>query len=215
LLGGLLPGAIGRASAPTPAPGDARHVIPIQPSACFAAPAAGTAIADLDADDAADIATACRDDGSRYEVRVELSRGTEEVFSFRSPQPLLTLVAYDIDGDHDLDLIAEPAFSDEIVAVWLNDGQGRFTATNPDGFPRRLPASRVAASSFLRPTTLSLVSVPSPRRPFAARTAAVPFLIPPPDAGGGGRPADHTPPSPVVWSASPRAPPSSPLPLLN
>lgn len=46
------------------------------------------------------------------------------------------LLPVDLDHDADLDLVLHEAFTDRPLAIWLNDGHGRFTR---DASPRRLP----------------------------------------------------------------------------
>src|SRR6476661_8302862 len=46
---------------------------------------------------------------------------------------------FDVDHDNDLDIVVTPALTGEVLAVWLNDGFGRFTPAAHD-HPRRLDA---------------------------------------------------------------------------
>jgi len=67
------------------------------------------------------------------------------------------LLPVDLDQDADLDLVLRESITDRPVAVWLNDGHGRFT---PDAAPRRLPQeNRSSWQSAPRPAS-PLVDVP-------------------------------------------------------
>ena len=77
-------------------------------------------------------------------------------------QPAL-LLPVDLDHDADLDLVLHEALTERPVAVWLNDGHGRFTR---DAAPRRLPqenrsrwlaAPRPAGPQFDVPPSAELV----------------------------------------------------------
>jgi hypothetical protein len=94
------------------------------------------AIADFDADGAPDIAIADRttSSGSRYNIEVHLSRGWTQTVSFVSTEGALTIAAFDVDDDHDADLVVTPVLSREIVGIWVNDGAGHFDAGNSESF---------------------------------------------------------------------------------
>jgi hypothetical protein len=59
---------------------------------------------------------------------------------FRTSTEPVRIDAVDVDRDRDLDLVATTAVGGKPVAVWLNDGRGRFThGTTPNtGFPNSL-----------------------------------------------------------------------------
>ncbi len=51
------------------------------------------------------------------------------------PQVGLVLSAQDIDADHDQDLVLRDEFAGEALGIWLNDGMGGFSETEPADFP--------------------------------------------------------------------------------
>jgi hypothetical protein len=88
------------------------------------------------------------------------------------------LLPVDLDHDADLDLVLHEALTHRPVAVWLNDGRGRFTR---DASPRRLPAenpSRWQASPRPAPPCLH-VPPAAELLPLHAASSACPVLVPP------------------------------------
>jgi len=64
----------------------------------------------------------------RYRVDVRLSAEPGTTFEVDSGAGGgLHIIARDVDGDHDLDLVITSAFGREPIGVWINDGRGRFT----------------------------------------------------------------------------------------
>jgi hypothetical protein len=166
------------------------------------------AIADFDADGAPDVAIADRTTrgGSRYSIEVHLSRGWTQTVSFVSTRGALTIAAFDVDDDHDADLVVTPVLSHEIVGIWVNDGAGHFDAGNSESF------ASVAGKIGVGPSILGfghdLIPVVAGRRSYAlgpATSVRLPH-----------QPGEFVPvrPSPVPIAAvalalgiSPRAPP--------
>jgi FG-GAP repeat protein len=99
-----------------------------------------TALGDFNADGAPDLAVADRvapgPEGFGYRLRVSVSGLSSRDVAFVSRHAALTVRALDVDHDHDVDLVISAVPSGELVAVWLNDGRGRFT----EGRVSRLPA---------------------------------------------------------------------------
>jgi hypothetical protein len=128
------------------------------------------------------------------------------VFDFSSSRPLgLVFSARDIDSDNDLDLVLRDPLAGKAIGVWLNDGAGGFSATEPAAFPGAGKDSptlqkRAAPLQFLAPCTLS--------KTYASLTASggpIQFLPP-----GSRRSAIESPANTAtVWRSArrPRAPP--------
>jgi len=100
-----------------------------------------TVIADFNRDGKPDLAVAdhIARRTSRYAYRLEfsISGQTPRDVTFESSHEAVTISVADVDRDNDLDIIVGTPFSREIVAIWLNDGHGHFTA----GDVRQLPAT--------------------------------------------------------------------------
>ena len=115
---------------------------------------AGWALSDFDGDSKVDLATTGlgRGDGRGYahEVRIDLSAFPETSFTFRSHSASVQLSAWDIDGDHDRDILILESSTLEPVGIWLNDGAGHFRegdlADFRDALDRRLGTSLTSAS---------------------------------------------------------------------
>ena len=89
-----------------------------------------TAVGDLNADGRPDIAVADRigrgASGFKYNVQLSISGGESQSVDFNSDQDALSVVLRDVDHDRDLDVVVTGTVSRSIVAIWLNDGTGRF-----------------------------------------------------------------------------------------
>jgi FG-GAP repeat len=169
-----------------------------------------TAIADLDGDGRADLAIADRRAASvpdyEYLVEVRLSSARLQTLVFRSPHGALTVRVRDVDRDDDLDLVVTPPLSEEVVAVWLNDGAGQFRQTAVDQVPPEWPpAGRVTDAGRVLAPDASLAperesAIPAVTRAFLARRPAGPLadgrITPLPQARLSAPPALRGPPSP-------------------
>jgi len=140
-----------------------------------------------------DISSHTSDSGSAYLVQVFISgsRASSLLEAGVFPQPGLRLIATDIDRDGDPDIVLT-GLSKLPIAVWANDGKGRFSRESHRFFPlgedmRRaycLPAARpnLGDATFGDPTTLppvlrsSLQKPTEGRAPFA-EAGIIPKLI--------------------------------------
>jgi len=89
------------------------------------------AVADFNHDGVADFAVVDRIVSSegrhRYAVEISVSNALEQQFVLSSSHEAVTVVVEDIDHDDDLDVVVTPTLTREVLAVWVNDGTGRFT----------------------------------------------------------------------------------------
>ena len=105
-----------------------------------------TAIADFDADGRPDFAIADRVGAAAalydYAVDVQLSGGAPQQLTLSAEKEAVAVLVEDVDNDHDLDLVVvTPALTNQIIAVWTNDGTGRFNRTGPGAVAAHLPST--------------------------------------------------------------------------
>jgi hypothetical protein len=95
-------------------------------------------IADLDGDGRPDLAIAkighSGRQGSQYRLKVYLSQSGARSRLDIPVRDGMFFLARDIDGDGDLDLIVMGSWPPAPVAVWINDGHGRFSLTDPTAY---------------------------------------------------------------------------------
>ena len=174
-----------------------------------------TAIADFDGDGGADFAIADRlvrpAQLSQYRIQFRFSGARPQTIAFQSPHTALTIEVRDVDHDDDLDLIALPVMTRDVVRVWLNNGAGHFEEGDVDGLaPLPDPPGSVSVD---RTTLLADAAVLSPERTLVGLEATAGSLSVP------ARPSDPTSsPRPRRYPAlcSPsRAPRAPPLPAAS
>jgi hypothetical protein len=97
--------------------------------------------ADLDGDHQADWALARRvqPDGALYsqEIRIQFSTSPAATVVVRTPVGPHWLIARDLDGDTDRDLVLE-GLDRRVIAVLVNDGEGHFHQGDPRDYQFRL-----------------------------------------------------------------------------
>jgi hypothetical protein len=97
------------------------------------------AIADFDGDRRPDLATVHAEQdnawGTQYWIAFQLSGGSRQTLGITAPTGGLQITSRDVNGDDFLDVIVTTAWTNQPVAVLLNDGQGNFTPSSPSAFP--------------------------------------------------------------------------------
>ncbi|HEU0119660.1 MAG TPA: hypothetical protein VFQ91_03980 [Bryobacteraceae bacterium] len=143
--------------------------------------------ADLDGDRRTDLALTFR-----RSLTITLSTTQEQqVFDLAAYPMASGVLSHDIDGDHDKDLIVTAGFQMP-VAVFVNDGAGRFSAGKlPSSLTFDGPAPEIHSGEF-EPLALTTASVPAP-------------LLPPPPVQTAALAATAAAPRPVDKPAGPRA----------
>lgn len=103
------------------------------------------AIADFDGDSKPDFATvqSRQEDSSstRYWIAFRLSSGSRQTLGITAPTGGLRITSRDVNGDDFLDVIVTASWTNQPVAVFLNDGRGNFTPSDPSVFPEAFETS--------------------------------------------------------------------------
>jgi hypothetical protein len=102
------------------------------------------AIADFDGDfhpDLASIQTGPNDSGTTvYWIQLQLSASGRQSIRLAGPSGGLLIEARDVNGDRAVDLVLVTAWFRKPVAIFLNDGHGRFSRAEPATFPAAFSA---------------------------------------------------------------------------
>lgn len=126
------------------------------------------AIADFDGDQLPDFVTvqagATSASESRYWVRFQLSTGIQQSFRLTGPRGGLQLAPRDVNGDHIPDLIVSTAIVNQPIAVFLNDGHGKFSLVDPAAFAPAIQERETFLSLETEQWTDDAVG--APRRPL-------------------------------------------------
>jgi hypothetical protein len=149
-------------------------------SFCLASPAQGPAsplpvrsleqlgwtVADFDGDNQPDVVISNAEGRYGYSLEFQLSAKGVGGSPILPSQPLsafgLHLTPRDVDGDHDLDIVITVGFSRQPVAVWINDGHGRFEEGDLAAYP---------ACISLEDFSLSPQNQPGPAQVFLGQSS--------------------------------------------
>ena len=172
-------------------------------------------LGDFDGDGLADLLTSSIETlgpsgyGHRIQIRSGSGAAIGASFQVFGSTPGLTVLARDIDGDHDLDLIVSNSYSSRPIGVWINDGHGVFTQADEKAYDRSLWTW--PGASFTTPVAAPRrsVSCVHERRPPAVVLAVSSSLSVPAAHGSPVSPRDIPRPRPMLGPFSPRAPPAS------
>lgn len=111
------------------------------------------AIEDFDGDLRPDLASIQVGQGdfshTDYWIQLQLSAGGRQSIRVIGPAGGLTIEARDVNGDHAIDLIVGTAWFRQPVAIFLNDGHGRFSRAEPTEFPGSFSESKTNWGSAL------------------------------------------------------------------
>jgi hypothetical protein len=109
------------------------------------------AIADFDGDKRPDLATVqvgqSSSWGTHYWIAFQLSGGSRQTLGITAPAGGLQITSRDVNGDNFLDVIVTTAWTNQPVAVLLNDGQGNFRASDLSTFSGAFTTSQKSLAS--------------------------------------------------------------------
>jgi hypothetical protein len=96
-------------------------------------------IADFDGDQKPDLATVNVDRpngrATNYSIHLQFSLAPELIIGITAPVGGLQIVSRDVNGDLTRDLVVRTSLESNLVAVFLNDGHGKFTRAQTGAFP--------------------------------------------------------------------------------
>lgn len=123
------------------------------------------AIADFDGDSRPDLASVqsgqCGSSATHYFIDFRLTSGLPQTIGVTAPTGGLRLASRDVNGDDFLDVIVTTFWTNQPLAVLLNDGRGNFTQSEPSAFPRAFTASqnsRISKPNAVTDATAALFS---------------------------------------------------------
>jgi hypothetical protein len=110
------------------------------------------AIADFDGDRRPDLATVqvgkAGSSDTHYWIAFQLSGGSRQTLGITAPNGGLQITSRDVNGDDFLDVIVTTAWTNQPVAVLLNDGRGNFRVSSPSAFPGAFTTSEKSLASI-------------------------------------------------------------------
>jgi hypothetical protein len=126
------------------------------------------AIADFDGDNRLDLASVQAvgtvSSETQYLINFQLSSGRRQSVDVLAPAGGLRLTPRDVNGDEFPDVVVTTAWAERPVAVFLNDGLGNFTRSEPSAFPDAFEVPGSSLRQAADPNRDTAVAV-SPRPP--------------------------------------------------
>jgi hypothetical protein len=189
------------------------------PASSRSASQLGWTVADFDGDSRPDVAISrmeSRSGGYFYWLEFDLSTDRKDSSGPQTNLPNsvsslfgLHLTPRDVDGDHDLDIVVTIGITRRPVAVWINNGKGRFEEGNLGSYPALTSLENLALSTPGWPDSKQIIYDQGSRSqslPLPARGILQPLLRTCLQAASQ---APVSAPSFVLERAPARAPPSS------
>jgi hypothetical protein len=160
--------------------------LPSVPNAS-AGPGPSFAIADFDGDHRLDCATvnggqAVSASNYEYWIELKLTAAGRQAIPVVAPFGGLAIEARDVNGDNAVDLVVTTAWLRQPVAVFLNDGHGRFSRAEPSEFPGAFDDSRGNWSSSSNQACDVIGIPPQPRSGICSDATSLPDVRGPTDS---------------------------------
>lgn len=136
------------------------------------------AIADFDGDSRPDLASVETGQSSshntRYWIAFHLTAGAGQRVGITAPTGGLQIASWDVNGDSFPDVIVTTAWTNQPVAILLNDGLGNFTASNPSEFQSAFADSTASWTVATNEIKDAVALLPSRSNPGECRTKDAP-----------------------------------------
>ena len=123
-------------------------------------------IADFDGDSKEDGAVVLENGAfvapGSFQIDLHFTGRSNANIAFQSPESDITVAAFDIDHDGDIDIVVEQSLTHKRLLVWLNDGRGNFAKGRIEDFA----SAAVPTRDQIRPSErldCPAVSLPSQR----------------------------------------------------
>lgn len=175
------------------------------------APVSSFVVADLDGDQRPDVANVqvgkTNSASSDYWIELKLSASGRQFIGLVAPPGGLAIEARDVNGDRDLDLVVRSAWFRNPIAIFLNDGHGRFLRAQPSAFPGAWVHSNFSWAAISNPEDQTIASVRSQSRDSISQQVSAPYHGRPP-TGAAAVYSFNFPANRYLLSHAGRAPPS-------
>ena len=144
------------------------------------------AITDFDGDERPDLARIevgqSRYGTTKYSIELRLSGVGLRSVSVIAPTGGLRIEARDVNRDGAVDLLLSSAWQKQLVAIFLNNGHGRFSQVEPTAFPGAFTDSSIKWVSSSRQATAAAVVPPQLRSGMSAEATNLPDVHEPTDS---------------------------------
>jgi hypothetical protein len=144
---------------------------------------AQTAIADFDGDQRLDLASietgGAGSASTDYWIQLQLTESGRQAIHLVAPSGGLLIEARDVNGDNAIDLVLSTAWFKQPVAVFLNDGHGKFSRAEPSEFPGAWCSFPGKWDSPSGQAPEAIAIPPQPRTGICAETTSLPEIARP------------------------------------